>query len=54
MLPNDWMDVGEVAPGESFTANDCMFVDTEGIDSAVLAVSGLMSMEGEETFYSLT
>ena len=29
VLPNDLVDVGEVAPGESFTANDCVFVDSD-------------------------
>lgn len=53
VLPNDLVDVGEVAPGESFTANDCVFVDSAGVEESVLAVSDFMSMEETEVYFKL-
>ncbi|THV40787.1 hypothetical protein [Glycomyces buryatensis] len=53
VLPNDMVDVGEIAPGDSFTANDCDFIDSEGAESAVLAVSSLMDMESTEVYFKL-
>ncbi|WP_026932355.1 hypothetical protein [Glycomyces tenuis] len=53
VLPNDLVDVGEVAPGESFTANGCVFVDSAGVEEAVLALSSLSSAESTETYYQL-
>ena len=53
VLPNDLVDVGEIAPGESFTANGCVFVDSAGVEESVLALSSLLSMDETEVYYKL-
>jgi hypothetical protein len=53
VLPNDLVEVGEIAPGESFTANDCVFVDSAGVEGSVLAVSSFVSMDETEVYYKL-
>lgn len=53
VLPDDLIDVDEAAPGESFTANGCVFVDSEGAAEAVLALSSPASTEETETYYEL-
>jgi hypothetical protein len=53
VLPNDLVDVGEIAPGESFTANGCVFVDSAGVEESVLALSSFVSMDETEVYYKL-
>lgn len=53
VLPDDLVEVGEIAPGETFTANDCVFVDSAGVEESVLAVSSFVSMDEAEVYYKL-
>jgi hypothetical protein len=53
IVPDDVLDVGEVAPGESFTANRCVPIETEKIGGAVIEMALLNSWDVETyTYYA--
>ncbi|MCC3764361.1 hypothetical protein K3N28_14945 [Glycomyces sp. TRM65418] len=53
IVPNDVLEVGEVAPGESFTANRCVPIETEKIEGAVIEMALLNSWDVETyTYYA--
>lgn len=53
LVPDDLLDVDEVAPGESFTANRCVVVESEKVEGAVIEMALLNSWDVEVyTYYS--
>jgi hypothetical protein len=50
-VPEDLVDVGEVAPGESFIANRCVVVETEQVEGAVIEMALLNSWDVEKYTY---
>lgn len=53
VVPKDIVDVGEVAPGASFTANKCVSIETEKIEGAVIEMALMNSWEAEVyTYYA--
>jgi hypothetical protein len=53
IVPNDLLEVGEIAPGESFTANRCVPIETEQIEGAVIEMALLNSWDVETyTYYA--
>jgi hypothetical protein len=52
-VPNDLLEAAEVAPGESFTANRCVPIETAKIDGAVIEMALLNSWDVETyTYYA--
>ncbi|MDA1360954.1 hypothetical protein O1R50_15085 [Glycomyces luteolus] len=55
LVPNDVLDVDEVAPGETFTANRCVVIESEKVEGAVIEMALLNSWDVEVyTYYSST
>lgn len=53
IVPDDLGAVGEIAPGESFTANRCVPIETEKIEGAVIEMALLNSWDVETyTYYA--
>lgn len=53
LVPNDIIDVDEVAPGESFTANRCVSIESEKVEGAVIEMALLNSWDVEAyTYYA--
>ncbi|MDA1362386.1 hypothetical protein O1R50_22365 [Glycomyces luteolus] len=53
IVPNDLNEVGAVAPGESFTANRCVPIETEKIEGAIIEMALLNSWDVEKyTYYA--
>jgi hypothetical protein len=55
LVPNDILDVEAVAPGESFTANRCVSIESEKTEGAVIEMALLNSWDVEVyTYYSIS
>jgi hypothetical protein len=53
VVPNDLLEVEEVAPGESFTANRCVPIETDKIEGAIIEMALLNSWDAETyTYYA--
>lgn len=53
VVPNDILEVSEVAPGESFTANRCVPIESDKIEGAVIEMALLNSWDVEVyTYYA--
>jgi hypothetical protein len=49
LVPNDILEAAEVAPGESFTANRCVPIETDKVKGSIIEIALLNSWE-EETY----
>lgn len=53
IVPNDLLDVGEIAPGESFTANRCVPIETEKVEGAIIEMALLNTWDVDTyTYYA--
>ncbi|THV39764.1 hypothetical protein [Glycomyces buryatensis] len=51
VVPNDILTAEEVAPGESFTANKCVIIESEKIEGAIVEMAQLNSWDVEVYTY---
>ncbi|SDE11820.1 hypothetical protein [Glycomyces harbinensis] len=51
IVPNDLLDVAEIAPGESFTANKCVTIESDKVEGAIIEMALLNSWEAEVYTY---
>lgn len=53
IVPNDILDAPEVAPGESFTANRCVPIETDKIEGAIIEIALLNTWDVDTyTYYA--
>lgn len=53
VVPNDVLEVEEIAPGESFTANRCVPIETDKVEGAIIEMALLNSWDVETyTYYA--
>lgn len=54
VVPDSIYDVGDVTPGDQFTANVCFEVPSADVSDDLLLTLGLVDESGRERFFALT